>query len=83
MERRPEQLRIRIRQEAPAEYEPMRWEEAREMAAGGIEFGAYTRTYPILSRVATSGFEDAIASALTNPKTSSHRDIWHTISEAA
>ena len=29
----------------------MRWEEAREVAAGGIELGAHTRTHPILSRV--------------------------------
>ena len=53
MKELPEQLRIAIPAEAPAEYEAMRWEEVREMAAQGIEFGAHTRTHPILSRLGT------------------------------
>ena len=51
LERLPRELRVAIPAEAPAGYEPMRWEEAREVAAGGIELGAHTRTHPILSRV--------------------------------
>jgi peptidoglycan/xylan/chitin deacetylase (PgdA/CDA1 family) len=33
------------------EYEPLRWDEVREMAAHGIEFGAHTKSHPILSRL--------------------------------
>ncbi len=48
----PEQLGVQLPEEAPAEYESLRWDEVREMAAAGIEFGAHTRTHPILSRLA-------------------------------
>jgi peptidoglycan/xylan/chitin deacetylase (PgdA/CDA1 family) len=47
----PDQLQVVLPPEAPAEYEPLRWDEVREMAGAGIEFGAHTRTHPILSRV--------------------------------
>jgi peptidoglycan/xylan/chitin deacetylase (PgdA/CDA1 family) len=49
--RLPQVLGVELPAEAPAEYEAMRWEEAREVAAGGIELGAHTCTHPILSRV--------------------------------
>jgi peptidoglycan/xylan/chitin deacetylase (PgdA/CDA1 family) len=52
LEKLPEQLGVPLPQEAPAEYEAVRWDEVREMAAAGIEFGAHTRTHPILSRLA-------------------------------
>jgi peptidoglycan/xylan/chitin deacetylase (PgdA/CDA1 family) len=45
----PAELRVRVPEEAPPEYEPMTWDEVREAARGGIEFGAHTRTHPILS----------------------------------
>jgi peptidoglycan/xylan/chitin deacetylase (PgdA/CDA1 family) len=47
----PDQLQVALPGEAPPEFEPLRWDEVREMAAGGIEFGAHTRTHPVLSRV--------------------------------
>jgi peptidoglycan/xylan/chitin deacetylase (PgdA/CDA1 family) len=34
-----------------AGYEPVTWDQVREMAAAGILFGAHTVTHPILSRV--------------------------------
>jgi peptidoglycan/xylan/chitin deacetylase (PgdA/CDA1 family) len=48
----PDQLQVTLPREAPPGYEPLRWDEVREMAAAGIEFGAHTRTHPVLSRVA-------------------------------
>jgi peptidoglycan/xylan/chitin deacetylase (PgdA/CDA1 family) len=51
LERLPAALGIQLPPEPPASCAPMTWEWAREMAANGIDFGAHTRTHPILSRV--------------------------------
>jgi peptidoglycan/xylan/chitin deacetylase (PgdA/CDA1 family) len=37
----------------PAGYEPLSWDEAREMERHGIEFGAHTCSHPILSRLSS------------------------------
>jgi len=50
----PEQLQVTLPEEAPVEFEALRWDAVREMAAGGIEFGAHTRTHPVLSRLAAA-----------------------------
>lgn len=52
----PRMLGVEIPPEPPASSAPLTWEWAREMAANGIEFGAHTRTHPIVSRL-----EDAAA----------------------
>jgi len=43
--------RVQIPADPPAGSEPLTWDEVREMARAGIEFGGHTRTHPILSRV--------------------------------
>jgi peptidoglycan/xylan/chitin deacetylase (PgdA/CDA1 family) len=45
----PEQLGVRAPEQVPAEYEPMSWDEIREASEAGIEFGAHTRSHPILA----------------------------------
>ncbi len=35
----------------PPQHAPLSWDEIREMAGHGIEFGAHTRSHPILSRL--------------------------------
>lgn len=35
----------------PPEHEPLSWDEIRDLAREGVEFGAHTRTHPILSRL--------------------------------
>jgi len=48
----PGELGVEWPDEAPPEYAPLSWDQVREAAQGGIEFGAHTRTHPILSMVA-------------------------------
>lgn len=47
----PMVLKAGIPEQPPAEYEPLQWDEVREMYAAGIRFGAHTHTHPILSTV--------------------------------
>lgn len=54
VERLPELLEVGIPNEPPPGCEPLRWSEVREMAQGGIEFGAHTRRHPVLSRVSAA-----------------------------
>ena len=35
----------------PVQHAPLSWDEIREMARHGVEFGAHTRSHPILSRL--------------------------------
>jgi peptidoglycan/xylan/chitin deacetylase (PgdA/CDA1 family) len=44
-------LEVEIPVSPPEEYEPLRWSEVRELARNGVEFGAHTKTHPILSRL--------------------------------
>jgi peptidoglycan/xylan/chitin deacetylase (PgdA/CDA1 family) len=76
LERLPEQLGVRLPEEAPAEYEALRWDDVREMAAAGIEFGAHTRTHPILSRLAGEGeIAGEIASEIEGSKRQIERQV--------
>jgi peptidoglycan/xylan/chitin deacetylase (PgdA/CDA1 family) len=45
------QLQVMLPQEAPEHYQPLRWDEVRSLARSGVEFGAHTRTHPILSKM--------------------------------
>jgi peptidoglycan/xylan/chitin deacetylase (PgdA/CDA1 family) len=46
-----EQLGVMLPSEIPASWEPLSWNEVRELTGNGIEFGAHTRTHPILSSI--------------------------------
>ena len=45
------ELPAEIPEQPPPEYRPLSWDEVRLLAARGVEFGAHTKTHPILSRV--------------------------------
>ena len=47
----PAMLDVHLPTEPPAEYAPLTWQCVKQMSSDGIEFGAHTRTHPILSRV--------------------------------
>ena len=44
-------LQVQIPDQPPGGCEPLAWDEVRIMARNGVEFGAHTRTHPVLSRV--------------------------------
>jgi len=46
-------LQVQIPEQPPHGCEPLAWDEVRAMARNGIEFGAHTRTHPVLSRVSS------------------------------
>jgi peptidoglycan/xylan/chitin deacetylase (PgdA/CDA1 family) len=45
----PRILKVEMPEQAPPEYRPLSWDEVRSLAASGVEFGAHTKTHPILS----------------------------------
>jgi peptidoglycan/xylan/chitin deacetylase (PgdA/CDA1 family) len=42
---------VEIPREAPSEYAALSWDDVRELADAGIEFGAHTKTHPVLPNV--------------------------------
>ena len=44
-------LDVEIPEVPPAEFQPLTWDEAREMYQDGIEIGSHTRSHPILTNV--------------------------------
>lgn len=47
----PEILAVDLPKTPPEQFAPLQWCEVRELATHGVEFGAHTRTHPILSRL--------------------------------
>ena len=45
----PRLLKAEMPEQAPPKYRPLSWDEVRSLAASGVEFGAHTKTHPILS----------------------------------
>ena len=49
----PGEMGVEPPQACPEQYAPMTWEQAREAAAHGMNFGAHTCSHPILSMLAS------------------------------
>jgi peptidoglycan/xylan/chitin deacetylase (PgdA/CDA1 family) len=57
-----ETFELEIPKEAPRGSAPMTWAEVRELASAGVEFGAHTKSHPILTRVEDAeGLREEIA----------------------
>jgi peptidoglycan/xylan/chitin deacetylase (PgdA/CDA1 family) len=71
----PAALKVEMPPRPPGEFAPMTWDEARRVAAGGMEVGAHTVTHPILSGLASrqeldaeiAGSRDRIQECLDRP----------------
>jgi peptidoglycan/xylan/chitin deacetylase (PgdA/CDA1 family) len=48
------QLDVNVPKHPPEPLDALHWDDVREMARHGIEFGAHTRTHPILARLESS-----------------------------
>jgi peptidoglycan/xylan/chitin deacetylase (PgdA/CDA1 family) len=53
LEKLPRLLDVALPARPPESHAPLQWEDVRTLAAQGVEFGAHTRTHPILSRLST------------------------------
>jgi peptidoglycan/xylan/chitin deacetylase (PgdA/CDA1 family) len=47
-------LRVSLPERPPEEFAPLGWDEVREMAGNGIEFGGHTVTHPILQTLSSA-----------------------------
>jgi peptidoglycan/xylan/chitin deacetylase (PgdA/CDA1 family) len=61
----PPLLEVEIPPRPTADYEPLRWEDIREMSRHGIDFGAHSLTHPILPRVES---RDVLYREIAEPK---------------
>ncbi|HEX3876765.1 MAG TPA: polysaccharide deacetylase family protein [Bryobacteraceae bacterium] len=64
-ERLGQVLRAPVLERPPEEYAPLTWDEAREMARNGMEFGGHTVNHPILETLKT---EETLASEIAGCK---------------
>lgn len=53
LQRLPRELEVELPENPPESYTPLQWDDVRTLAKNGVEFGAHTRSHPILSRLAT------------------------------
>lgn len=55
-----ERLEVDLPAEAPDEYQPITWEQARSLESRYIEFGPHTRRHPILAQVSAEQAKNEI-----------------------
>jgi peptidoglycan/xylan/chitin deacetylase (PgdA/CDA1 family) len=73
----PKLLEADVPVEAPPEYRPLSWSEVRSLAARGVEFGAHTKTHPILSALPLEQLEDEIAGSKARIEAELRRPVQH------
>lgn len=74
----PRLLKVDMPDEPPPEYQPLTWDEVRSFAAAGVEFGAHTKTHPILSSLTdTHELRDEIAGSKARIEAELNRPVLH------
>ena len=56
-----QELAVELPDSPTQRYQPLSWEQIRDLAAAGIEIGAHTQTHPCLSRISSERLHDEIA----------------------
>jgi peptidoglycan/xylan/chitin deacetylase (PgdA/CDA1 family) len=56
-----ERCEVVLPQQPVPEYQPLSWEQVRELDAAGIEIGAHTKTHPALTRIPLQQVHNEIA----------------------
>jgi peptidoglycan/xylan/chitin deacetylase (PgdA/CDA1 family) len=74
----PRLLQVEIPEQAPPEYQSLSWEEVRSLASSGVEFGAHTKTHPILSSLTESAeLREEIAGSKSRIECELDRPVLH------
>jgi peptidoglycan/xylan/chitin deacetylase (PgdA/CDA1 family) len=74
----PRLLQVEMPEQAPLEYQPLSWEEVRSLAASGVEFGAHTKTHPILSALTDpEELREEIAGSKARIESELNRPVLH------
>lgn len=73
----PRVLQTDIPAKPPEEYAPLDWEQVRALAAEGADFGAHTRSHPILSRLPGGQLRDEIEGSRRRIEQETGRRISH------
>jgi len=67
-----------VPEQPPPEYAPLSWDTVRELAAAGVEFGAHSKTHPILSGVVDDAeLRDEIAGSRARIECQLDRPVPH------
>lgn len=70
-------LGVDMPERPPAVNEPLRWDEVREMAAAGVDFGGHTHTHPILTALPEAEIAEEVVRCRSRIETELDRDIPH------
>ncbi len=74
----PEALEVTIPLFPPAQDAPMDWQEIRALTSSGVDFGAHTKTHPILSRIQdVQEMRDEITQSKERIEQATERPVQH------
>ncbi len=74
----PAQLGVEMPSPVPDEFAPMSWDAVRVLAESGVEFGAHTKTHPILSGVTDAvALSDEVAGSKARIESELNRPVLH------
>jgi peptidoglycan/xylan/chitin deacetylase (PgdA/CDA1 family) len=73
----PRLVGVEMPEQAPAGSEPLTWDAVRRLAARGVEFGAHTKTHPILSSLGAGEMREEVAGSQARIEAELGRPVVH------